>query len=287
MRLLTFDSGEEGANPHVGLVNDNGIVDLTARLGIGSLRQLIANGQIEAAAGHGGEAADHGLDDVRYLPVIPDPAHVFCIGTNYADHLQEAIDAGLPRSRTEHPPLFLRFAETLVGHREPILRSPRVSQLDYECELAVIIGTPGRYITEEAALGHVAGYACFNEASARDWQFHTTQITPGKNFFATGGFGPWMVTADEIGDPQNLRISTRLNGEILQDANTKDMIFDVASIIAYVSNLVELAPGDVIASGTPAGVGFSRDPQVFMQPGDTCEIEIERVGTLVNPIEEG
>lgn len=284
MRLLTFDAG---AGPRVGLVNDGGIVDLTARLGVGSLRRLIAGGQIEAAAACAGEAPDHGLDDITYLPVIPDPAHIYCIGVNYADHLQEAIDAGLPRSKTEHPPLFLRFAETLVGHRAPILRSPKVTQLDYECELAVIIGTPGRYIETGAALGHVAGYACFNEASARDWQFHTTQITPGKNFFGTGGFGPWMVTADEIPDPQNLNISTRLNGETLQDANTRDMIFDVASIISYVSNLVPLTPGDVIASGTPAGVGFSRDPQIFMQPGDTCEIEIEHIGTLVNPIAEG
>lgn len=284
MRLLTFDAG---AGPRVGLVNERGIVDLTARLGVGSLRQLIADGKIEAAAGQDGEAPDHGLDDITYLPVIPDPAHIYCIGVNYADHLQEAIDAGLPRSKTEHPPLFLRFAETLVGHRAPILRSPKVTQLDYECELAVIIGTTGRYIEKDAALGHVAGYACFNEASARDWQFHTTQITPGKNFFGTGGFGPWMVTADEIPDPQNLNISTRLNGETLQDANTRDMIFDVASIISYVSNLVPLTPGDVIASGTPAGVGFSRDPQIFMQPGDTCEVEIERVGTLVNPIAEG
>ena len=284
MRLLTFDAG---AGPRVGLANDGGIVDLTARLGVASLRQLIADGRIEAAAGYASEAADHGLDDITYLPVIPDPAHIFCIGVNYADHLQEAIDAGLPRARSEHPPLFLRFADTLVGHRQPILRSPQVTQLDYECELAVIIGTPGRYIEKANALDHVAGYACFNEASARDWQFHTTQITPGKNFYGTGGFGPWMVTADEIPDPQALRIATRLNGETLQDAHTRDMIFDVVSIIEYVSNLVPLLPGDVIASGTPAGVGFSRDPQIFMQPGDTCEIEIERVGTLVNSIAEG
>jgi 2-keto-4-pentenoate hydratase/2-oxohepta-3-ene-1,7-dioic acid hydratase in catechol pathway len=284
MRLMTFDAG---AGPRVGLATDTGIVDLTARLGVASLRQLIADRQIEAAANYSGEAPDHALDGVRYLPVIPDPAHIFCIGVNYADHLQEAIDAGLPRSKTEHPPLFLRFAETLVGHREPLLRSPRVNQLDYECELAVIIGTPGRYIAAGDALGHVAGYSCFNEASARDWQFHTTQITPGKNFFGTGGFGPWMVTADQIPDPQNLNLSTRLNGETLQNANTRDMIFDVATIIAYVSNLVPLLPGDVIASGTPAGVGFSRDPQIFMQPGDTCEIEVEGIGTLVNIIEEG
>ncbi|NKB48675.1 MAG: 5-carboxymethyl-2-hydroxymuconate isomerase [Alphaproteobacteria bacterium] len=284
MRLLTFDAG---AGARVGLATDEGVIDLTARMGIGSLRQMIADGQVDAGATYGGEAPDHGLDDITYLPVIPDPAHIFCIGVNYADHLQEAIDAGLPRAKSEHPPLFLRFADTLVGHRQPILRSPKVTQLDYECELAVIIGKTGRYITKDNALDHVAGYACFNEASARDWQFHTTQITPGKNFYGTGGFGPWMVTADEIPDPQTLKIATRLNGETLQDAHTKDMIFDVVSIIEYVSNLVPLLPGDVIASGTPAGVGFSRDPQIFMQPGDTCEIEIERVGTLVNSIEEG
>ena len=284
MRLLTFDAG---AGPRVGLATDQGIVDLTARMGTGSLRQMIADGQVAAAAEYAGETPDHGLDDIRHLPVILDPAHIFCVGVNYADHLQEAIDAGIPRQKSEHPPLFLRFADCQVGHREPLLRSPQVTQLDYECELAVIIGKPGRYIANEDALSHVAGYSCYNDASARDWQFHTSQVTPGKNFFGTGGFGPWMVTADEIGDPHNLHIETRLNGERLQDANTKDMIFDVNAIIAYVSNIVPLQPGDVIASGTPAGVGFARDPQIFMKPGDVCEIEIERVGTLVNTVAEG
>jgi 2-keto-4-pentenoate hydratase/2-oxohepta-3-ene-1,7-dioic acid hydratase in catechol pathway len=284
MRLLTFDAG---AGPRVGLASDAGIVDLTARMGVGSLRQMIADGQVNAAANYSGEAPDHGLDDIRYLPVIPDPVHIFCAGVNYADHLQEAIDAGVPRSKTEHPALFLRFADCQVGHREPLLRSPKVTQLDYECELAVIIGKPGRYIANEDALNHVAGYSCYNDASARDWQFHTSQVTPGKNFFGTGGFGPWMVTADEIEDPHNLHITTRLNGETLQDANTRDLIFNINALIAYVSNIVELQPGDVIASGTPAGVGFARDPQIFMKPGDVCEIEVERVGTLVNEIAEG
>jgi 2-keto-4-pentenoate hydratase/2-oxohepta-3-ene-1,7-dioic acid hydratase in catechol pathway len=284
MRLLTFDTS---AGPRVGLANDAGIVDLTARMGVGSLRQMIADGQVNAAANYSGEAPDHGLDDIRYLPVIPDPVHIFCAGVNYADHLQEAIDAGVPRSKTEHPALFLRFADCQVGHREPLLRSPKVTQLDYEGELAVIIGKPGRYIANEDALNHVAGYSCYNDASARDWQFHTSQVTPGKNFFGTGGFGPWMVTADEIENPHNLNISTRLNGETLQDANTRDLIFNINALIAYVSNIVELQPGDVIASGTPAGVGFARDPQIFMKPGDVCEIEVERVGILVNEITEG
>jgi 2-keto-4-pentenoate hydratase/2-oxohepta-3-ene-1,7-dioic acid hydratase in catechol pathway len=224
---------------------------------------------------------------VTYLPVIPDPDHIWCVGVNYMDHLQEAIDAGLPRSKTEHPMIFGRYADTLVGHKQPMLKSPVVNKFDYECELAVIISKPGRYISKEDALDYVAGYSCFNEGSARDWQYHTSQVVPGKNFQGTGGFGPWMVTADEIPDPQALDISTVLNGETLQSANTKDMIFDVATTISYVSHISELQPGDVIASGTPSGVGQSREPQVFMQIGDSCEIRIENVGTLVNGIAEG
>ncbi|MBO6782942.1 MAG: fumarylacetoacetate hydrolase family protein [Alphaproteobacteria bacterium] len=284
MKLLTFDAGN---GPRVGLANDKGVVDLTEHAGVTSLRGLIADGRIGDMSAHADAAADHALADVTFLPVIPDPMHIWCVGVNYMDHLQEAIDAGLPRSRSEHPMIFGRYADTLVGHNQPLMKSPVVNKLDYECELAVIIGKPGRYISKEDALDHVVGYSCFNEGSARDWQYHTAQVVPGKNFQGTGGFGPWMVTADEIPDPQVLDISTVLNGETLQSANTKDMIFDVATVISYVSHISELQPGDVIASGTPSGVGQSREPQVFMQPGDTCEIHIEKVGVLVNPIEEG
>lgn len=284
MKLITFNYGDK---IKIGLVAEKGIIDITRQLDISSLKQLIEKNKYAEVLKYINEKPDYQLNEIEFLPVIPDPTHIFCIGTNYADHLQEAIDAGLPRSKTDHPPLFLRFADTLVGHDQSLLKSPQVNQLDYECELAVIIGKPGRYISEDRALNHVAGYSCFNEASARDWQFHTTQITPGKNFFGTGGFGPWMVTADEIPDPQNLQIKTRLNNVTMQDANTKDMIFNVAQIISYVSNLIELQPGDVIASGTPSGVGFSRDPQVFMSAGDVCEIEIERIGILRNVINVG
>lgn len=284
MKFMTFDAGE---GPRVGLVNGAGVVDLTKHAGATSLRDLIADGQTEAMAAHAGDAADHALDDVTFLPVIPDPAHIWCVGVNYMDHLQEAIDAGLPRSKSEHPMIFGRYADTMVGHKQNLMKSPVVEKLDYECELAVIIGKAGRHISKENALSHVAGYSCINEGSARDWQYHTSQVVPGKNFAKTGGFGPWMVTADEIPDPQVLDISTVLNGNTMQDANTKDMIFDVATVIAYVSNFSELQPGDVIASGTPSGVGQSREPQVFMQPGDVCEIHIENVGTLINEIAEG
>jgi len=284
MKLLTYDAG---SSAHVGLATDDGIVDLTSRAGVASLRELIAAGRVAEMAEFAGETPDHALDGVTYLPVIPDPDHIWCVGVNYMDHLQEAIDAGLPRSKTEHPMIFGRYADTLVGHKQPMLKSPVVNKFDYECELAVIISKPGRYISKEDALDYVAGYSCFNEGSARDWQYHTSQVVPGKNFQGTGGFGPWMVTADEIPDPQALDISTVLNGETLQSANTKDMIFDVATTISYVSHISELQPGDVIASGTPSGVGQSREPQVFMQIGDSCEIRIENVGTLVNGIAEG
>ena len=284
MKLITFDAGN-GAR--VGLVTDAGVVDLTQHAGVTSLRGLIADGKVADMSAHAGAAADHALDDVTFLPVIPDPEHIWCVGVNYMDHLQEAIDAGLPRSKSEFPMIFGRYADTMVGHKQNLMKAPIVHKLDYECELAVIIGKGGRHIAKEDALSHIAGYSCFNEGSARDWQYHTSQVVPGKNFAKTGGFGPWMVTADEIPDPQVLDISTVLNGQTLQSANTKDMIFDVATVISYVSNISELQPGDVIASGTPSGVGQSREPQVFMQPGDTCEIHIENVGVLVNEIAEG
>lgn len=284
MKLITFDAGN-GAR--VGLVTDAGVVDLTQHAGVTSLRGLIADGKVADMAAHANAAADHALDDVTFLPVIPNPEHIWCVGVNYMDHLQEAIDAGLPRSKSEFPMIFGRYADTMVGHKQNLMKAPIVHKLDYECELAVIIGKAGRYITKENALSHIAGYSCFNEGSARDWQYHTAQVVPGKNFAKTGGFGPWMVTADEIPDPQVLDISTVLNGQTMQSANTKDMIFDVATVISYVSNISELQPGDVIASGTPSGVGQSREPQVFMQPGDTCEIHIENIGVLVNEIAEG
>lgn len=284
MKLITFDAG---SGARVGLVNDNGVVDLTEHAAVNSLRELIASGRVTDMAAHADAPADFALDEITFLPVIPDPAHIWCVGVNYMDHLQEAIDAGLPRSKSEHPMIFGRYPDTMVGHKQPLMKSPVVHKLDYECELAVIIGKPGRHIAKEDALSHVAGYSCINEGSARDWQYHTAQVVPGKNFAKTGGFGPWMVTADEIPDPQVLDISTVLNGETLQSANTKDMIFDVATCISYVSNMLELQPGDVIASGTPSGVGQSREPQIFMQPGDTCEIHIENVGVLVNPVKEG
>jgi 2-keto-4-pentenoate hydratase/2-oxohepta-3-ene-1,7-dioic acid hydratase in catechol pathway len=213
------------------------------------------------------------------LPPIVDPQKVICIGINYDTHRNE-----LGRSASAYPAVFLRFPDTHIGHRTPIVRPLVSTALDYEGELAVIIGRPGRAISQADALDHVAGYACYNDATIRDWQRHTHQFTPGKNFPQTGAFGPWLVTADEIGDPMNLQLVTRLNGTVVQAASTGDMIFSIAEIIAYVSTFTSLSAGDVIATGTPGGVGFKREPPLWMRPNDVVEVEIEGVGTLRNVI---
>ena len=216
----------------------------------------------------------------QFLPVIPNPGKIFCVGVNYADHQKE-----MGRSKLEHPTIFLRFSDTLIGHGQAAW-IPRISPaVDYECELAVIIGKGGRYIEAARALDHVAGYTCFNDISIRDWQRHTTQFTAGKNFPRTGALGPWMVTADEIPDPHSLSIKTRLNGKVMQDSNTSELIFRIPELIAYLSSFTPLSPGDVIATGTPSGVGFARNPPVFMKAGDTVEVEIASIGVLRNVLE--
>jgi 2-keto-4-pentenoate hydratase/2-oxohepta-3-ene-1,7-dioic acid hydratase in catechol pathway len=188
------------------------------------------------------------------------------------------------REEPEHPVLFVRFADSLVGSGCPLVK-PKVSeQYDFEGELAFVIGRRARYVTEAAALEHVAGYACFMDGSVRDYQNHTSQFTAGKNFPASGSFGPYLVTADEIPDPAALRLETRLNGKVMQQAPIADMCFGVARLVAYVSTFTVLAPGDVITTGTPSGVGFARRPPVWLQPGDRIEVEIDGVGLLGNPV---
>ena len=279
MKLVSFRwQGSES----YGAVLDGGVVDLGKRLGerypdLGSV--LAADALGEAADAAEGEAADVSLDEVTFLPVIPNPGKIVCVGLNYLTHRDEA-----GRGETGHPAIFTRFPETQVGHGQPVVR-PRVSdKLDYEGELALIIGKPGRYIEEEGALSHIAGYACYLDASLRDWQRHTEQWTPGKNFPSTGGFGPWMVTADEIPDPTRLTLTTRLNGEVMQRSTTDLLIFTIPVLINYISSFTELRPGDVIATGTPGGVGSRRDPPVFMKAGDTVEVEITQIGTLAHSI---
>lgn len=219
------------------------------------------------------------LADVTFLPVIANPGKVLCIGINYATHVRET-----GRDMPTYPMIFTRFADSQVAHLQPIIR-PKVShKLDFEGELAVVIGKTARHVNAADALDYVAGYACYNDGSVRDWQKHTLQFVPGKNFPQTGGFGPWMVTHDEINDPQELELTTRLNGEVMQHTHTSDMIFDVRQLIEYCSTFTELAPGDVIVSGTTGGVGAFREPPVWMKPGDTVEVEITGIGRLRNSI---
>ena len=277
MRLTSF---ERAGKQSYGAVVADGIVDLSDRAA--DLRALLARGALDGLRdGLKGVQPDFGFDGVTFLPVIPNPDKILCVGLNYETHRAET-----GRPATEHPAIFSRFADTQVGHRQPILR-PRVSsQLDYEGELAVIIGRAGRYIPEAEALGHIAGYACYNDVTVRDWQRHTPQFTPGKNFPATGAFGPWLVTADEAGDPRALQLTTRLNGKVVQQARIGEMIFPIERLVAYVSSFTPLRPGDVLCTGTPGGVGFKRQPPLFMAPGDLVEVELSGIGLLANRVQD-
>lgn len=228
--------------------------------------------------------ADLALNDVKLLPVIPRPEKIVCLVRNYMDHHQEVLAAGMHRELSEFPPIFLRVWRSQVAHGEPIIR-PKVSeQLDWEGEMAVIIGKGGRHIAKEDAFQHIAGYACYNDASIREWQFHAKQIAAGKNFQGTGAFGPWMVTADEVPEPENLKLELRINGKTEQSSNTSNLIFKIPTIVNYCSTIFDLVPGDVLVTGTPAGVGWSRKPPQFMKHGDTVEVEIEKLGVLRNPV---
>lgn len=248
----------------------------------GTLGTLIAGGA-EAVAEAGRLVIETGrITSPQSLELLTPlvPGKILCVGLNYADHAAEA-NMTVP----DDPTLFSRFASTLVAPGAPI-RMPRVSTaLDFEGELAVVIGAGGRYISKGEALGHVAGYSCFNDASIRDYQLRTTQWMLGKNFDGTGPFGPYLVTPDELpAGASGLKIETRLNGETVQKSSTDQLIFDVATLIAAISDAMTLEPGDVIITGTPAGVGNARTPKLFMKPGDRCEVEIEGIGILSNPI---
>jgi 2-keto-4-pentenoate hydratase/2-oxohepta-3-ene-1,7-dioic acid hydratase in catechol pathway len=224
------------------------------------------------------------LADITYLPVIPRPEKIVCAVRNYLDHHNEAVAFGMKREITEFPPIFLRVWRSQVAHNAPVVR-PKVSDnLDWEGELAVVIGKGGRHIPEAAAFDHVAGYSIYNDVSVRDWQRHAQQIASGKNFVGTGPFGPWLVTPDEIGDPTKLKLETRVNGKVEQKSDTSMLIFSIPRLINYCSTIFDLVPGDVIATGTPAGVGFTRKPPVFLKPGDVVEVEIENIGVLRNPV---
>ncbi|MGO9361672.1 MAG: fumarylacetoacetate hydrolase family protein [Xanthobacteraceae bacterium] len=281
MKLLSYQ--DRNGRPSYGAVRGDTVIDLGAKLaasGAPTLRTLLSTGQLNAARRIVAEAQpDIPLAGLAFAPVIPDPEKIICVGLNYRDHVAET-----GRTVTEHPALFARYPASQVGHLQPLVK-PKVSDaFDYEGELAVIIGTAGRHISIEHALAHVAGYACYNEGSIRDWQRHTSQFLAGKSFADSGSFGPWLVTADEIPDPSKLTLETRLNGTVVQHTTTDLMITDIPHLIAYISTIMPLVPGDVIVTGTPGGVGFKRTPPLWMRPGDTVEVEISGVGVLRNSV---
>ena len=283
MKFLSFQSGKTAS---YGAVVDDGIVDLGKRLGktYPTLRAALADGALAELTkiAKSARKTDLPLKKIKYLPVIPDARKIICVGLNYKDHQAETKN-----NATENPTLFLRMQASQIGHNQPMIKPKESQKLDWEGELAVIIGRGGRRIAREKAMGHIAGYACYHDGSVRDFQRHTTQFTPGKNFAGTGGFGPWMVSADEIKDISKETLITRVNGVVKQQAGIDLLIFDIPSLIAYISTFVPLEGGDVIVTGTPGGVGAARTPPEFMKPGDVAEIEITGVGTLRNVVKEG
>ena len=273
-------SNRVGNKDSYGVVSGDGVVDLGKRLPQGDLRALLEAGALDAAAkAAAGAKPDVKLSEIVFLPLLPNPGKIICIGLNYKSHREET-----GRQETEHPTLFVRFPESQTAHKQEIVRPKESTQLDFEGELAVIIGKKGRHVSEADALKIVAGYSCYHDATLRDWQNHTLQWTPGKNFMKTGSFGPWMVTTDEIPDPTALTLTTRLNGQVVQQSGTDLLIWPIPELINYITTFTELKPGDVISTGTPGGVGAKRKPPLWMKPGDKVEVEITSIGVLENTI---
>ncbi len=286
MRLVAFL--EKGAE-HLGVCLGEAVVDISRAAPAlpRSLNDLVRAGaegfsHVLRAAESAPQSARIPLERLQLLPPVPRPGKIVCLGLNYVDHAAEGGHA-----RPSYPSFFMRAATSLAAHGQAIVRPPCSTQLDYEAEMAVVIGRTARHLRESEALDCVAGYSCFNDATIRDYQRKTGQWTIGKNFDCTGGFGPWLVTPDELPPGgAGLAIRSLLNGQVMQSANTRDMLFPVAETIALLTECMTLEPGDVIAMGTPAGVGYARKPPVWMKHGDTIEIEIEGIGVLRNPIRD-
>tara|TARA_B100000029_G_scaffold449850_1_gene473375 strand:- start:5899 stop:6744 length:846 start_codon:yes stop_codon:yes gene_type:complete len=278
MKFISFlYDGEE----KFGVSDGKFITDLTGKInGCKSLKELIEKREIDNVKKYTQlNKGNISEDKIKFLPVITKPDKIICVGLNYKDHVDE-IEIALENN----PVIFLRIADSQTAHKENIV-IPKVSnKLDYECELAVIIGKYGRYIEKKNALDYITGYSCYNDCTVRDWQQHTSQFTMGKNFEKTGSFGPYMILSDNIQDYRNLSIQTRLNGKVLQKAKLDQLIFDIPTLISYISKAMPLRAGDVIVTGTPGGVGFKRNPPIYMKDGDNVEVEISNIGTLKNVI---
>ena len=275
MRLVSFRRKDGAAG--FGMMIDGQIKDCTGAGPHADLRAVLAAGDLPALAAAEGPMLDP--SDITLLPPVPNPDKILCIGLNYLTHIKET-----GRDKPKHPSIFTRYPSSVLGHDVDLIR-PKVSEkFDYEGELAIIIGKPGRHIAEADAMDHVAGYACFNDGSIRDYQVHTSQFWPGKSFDDTGAMGPALVTADEIADIGACGLRTRLNGREVQNTTIDDLAIGIPEIIAYCSTVTRLLPGDVIATGTPGGVGRFREPPLYMKPGDLCEVEIDGIGLLRNGI---
>lgn len=272
MRYVSFRRPDGTAS--FGRLDGETIVELSSDAAP-SLKAALTDGSLATLA----DGASFAAADVVALPVIPDPAKILCVGLNYAEHVKET-----GREQKAHPAIFVRYADSLIADGQPMVKPAVTTRFDYEGELAIVIGKPCHKVVAADAMAYVAGYAAFNDGSARDWQRHNIQFTPGKTFPGTGGFGPALVTADEIADLGALRVQTRLNGELVQDQAISDMIWDIPTVIEYISAFTPLAPGDVIATGTPGGVGDKRTPPLYMNAGDKVEVSIGTIGTLTNRI---
>jgi 5-carboxymethyl-2-hydroxymuconate isomerase len=282
VKLISFEAAGRSS---FGVVKDGKVIDLGPRLdGVDGLEDLLdVDAQARAAAAAEGATADFDLSDIRYRRPIAYPEKIICVGVNYAHRNEEYDDTSLP----DYPSVFLRTPDSFVAHGEPILRPPESERLDYEGEIAIVVGKGGRRIPKESALDHIAGLTCLNEGTIRDWTRHGKfNVTQGKNFDRSGSIGPWMVTADEFGASgyAGLQVTTRVNGEVRQDDTTANLIFDFPYMISYLSIWTALKPGDVISTGTPIGAGARFDPPKWLVPGDVVEVEVSGIGTLSNPI---
>ncbi|MCU1733621.1 MULTISPECIES: fumarylacetoacetate hydrolase family protein [unclassified Pseudomonas] len=272
-------------NEHFGLVREDGIIDLGSRLpGVSTLKALLERGMACLDNLTLPTSVDYSLSEVSLLPVITNPGAIFCMGMNTHSHCAEVAAFSGHEHLPPKPYIFTRTARSHVGHETPMEKPNNSPLYDFEGEIAIIIGKLGRHISQADALSYIAGYACYNDGSLRDYQCHSPMFTAGKNFPKSGAFGPWMVTADEITDPAALTLTTRLNGAIVQEMPYADLVYNFPQIISYISEFTELQPGDVIVTGSAAGVGLFRKPQLWMQEGDVCEVEISGVGVLRNPI---
>lgn len=285
MRLLSYTTAD--GHSSWGAVKNDGVVDLGARLKhrFAGLRAAIAANALSALDDEAARAsADLPLAQIRYRIPVPDPEKILCVGVNYASRNEEYQDGTAAKP---YPSLFMRTRESLVGHDEPILRPPESAQLDYEGEIALVIGKPGRRIPKADAIGHIFGLSCFQEGTIRDWTRHGKfNVTQGKNFDATGSMGPWLVTMDEIEDVTRLELSTYVNGERRQHDLTRNLIYGFADLISYISSFTTLRPGDVISTGTPTGAGVRFSPPVWLKPGDMVEVDCPAIGRLRNEIRD-